>query len=102
MPFWNRSNGDFDHIFVVSHDYGACFHAMEHVANDDGIPKFMKKSIILQTFGVEFLHPCQNVENVLIPPYISLESKRSTLEMLPLNGKGTFHTKNVSGQFYSK
>ena len=29
LPFWNRSNGS-DHIFVASHDFGACFHAMVH------------------------------------------------------------------------
>ncbi|KAG4198773.1 hypothetical protein ERO13_A05G106900v2 [Gossypium hirsutum] len=83
-PFWNRSQG-FDHIFVASHDYGACFHAM---------------------------HPCQDVENVLIPPYISPESIRKTLEKAPLTGnrdimvffrgKMEVHPKNVSGKFYSK
>ncbi|XWS53337.1 hypothetical protein CRYUN_Cryun11dG0148400 [Craigia yunnanensis] len=71
-PFWNRSLGS-DHIFVASHDYGACFHAMEDRAIDDGIPEFLKNSIILQTFGVNYKHPCQDIENVLIPPYIPPE-----------------------------
>lgn len=26
-PFWNRTQGS-DHVFVASHDFGACFHAM--------------------------------------------------------------------------
>ncbi|KAE8694874.1 putative glucuronoxylan glucuronosyltransferase IRX7 [Hibiscus syriacus] len=110
-PFWNRSQGS-DHIFVASHDYGACFHAMEDRAIDDGIPEFLKKSIILQTFGVDYKHPCQDVENVIIPPYIPPESVRNTLEKFPLTGnrdimvffrgKMEVHPKNVSGKFYSK
>ncbi|CAK9182816.1 unnamed protein product [Ilex paraguariensis] len=111
LPFWNRSLGS-DHIFVASHDYGACFHAMEDVAMADGIPELLKNSIILQTFGVKYQHPCQDVENVVIPPYISPESVRSTLEKSPINGrrdifvffrgKMEVHPKNVSGRFYSK
>ncbi|KHG19243.1 putative glucuronoxylan glucuronosyltransferase IRX7 -like protein [Gossypium arboreum] len=110
-PFWNRSQG-FDHIFVASHDYGACFHAMEDRAIDNGIPEFLMNSILLQTFGVNYKHPCQDVENVLIPPYISPESIRKTLEKAPLTGnrdimvffrgKMEVHPTNVSGKFYSK
>ncbi|KAJ9554695.1 hypothetical protein OSB04_009309 [Centaurea solstitialis] len=111
LPFWKRSNGS-DHVFVASHDYGACFHAMEDRAIADGIPDFMKNSIILQTFGVKYLHPCQNVENIVIPPYISPENVQSTLSKSPIDGrrdifvffrgKMEVHPKNVSGRFYSK
>ena len=78
----------------------------------DGIPGFLKRSIILQTFGVQGKHPCQDVENVLIPPYVSPDSVRTTLERAPPNGrrdifaffrgKMEVHPKNVSGRFYSK
>lgn len=78
----------------------------------DGVPDFLKKSIILQTFGVRSQHPCQDVENVVIPPYVSPESVRSTLEHAPedgrrdilvfFRGKMEVHPKNVSGRFYSK
>lgn len=77
-----------------------------------GIPEMLRNSIVLQTFGVEFKHPCQEVENVVIPPYISPGSVRNTLEKAPANGrrdiwvffrgKMEVHPKNVSGHFYSK
>lgn len=111
LPFWKRSNGS-DHVFVASHDYGACFHAMEDRAVADGIPEFMRNSIILQTFGVKYKHPCQTKGSIVIPPYVSPENVRSTLAKSPVNGrrdifvffrgKMEVHPKNVSGRFYSK
>ncbi|XP_074285045.1 putative glucuronoxylan glucuronosyltransferase F8H [Silene latifolia] len=111
FPFWNRTRGS-DHIFVASHDFGACFHTLEDVAISDGIPDILSKSIILQTFGVKYKHPCQEVNHVVIPPYIPPESIQSTLEKWPLDGprdifaffrgKMELNPKNVSGRFYSK
>lgn len=78
----------------------------------DGVPELLRNSIILQTFGVKHSHPCQEVEHVVIPPYISPESVRNTLEKSPITGrrdifaffrgKMELHPKNVSGRFYSK
>ena len=78
----------------------------------DGVPEIMRNSIVLQTFGVTYKHPCQEVENVVIPPYVSPESVRSTMQKLPADGrrdiwvffrgKMEVHPKNVSGRFYSK
>ena len=84
----------------------------EDVAIADGIPEILRNSIILQTFGVKYKHPCQDVENVVIPPYVSPDSVRNTMQKFPVTGrrdiwvffrgKMEVHPKNVSGRFYSK
>ncbi|CAA7017940.1 unnamed protein product [Microthlaspi erraticum] len=110
-PFWNRTNGS-DHVFIATHDFGSCFHTMEDRAIADGVPKILKNSIVLQTFGVSYSHPCQEVENVVIPPYVSPESFQRTQKNIPVakerdiwvffRGKMEIHPKNISGRFYSK
>lgn len=85
----------------------------EELAVADGIPEFLKKSIVLQTFGVRSPHVCQEVEHVLIPPYVSPEGVRSTQEKARkrkgkrdifafFRGKMELHPKNISGLFYGK
>lgn len=92
--------------------FGFLSENQEDRAMADGIPDFMKNSIILQTFGVKYKHPCQDVENIVIPPYISPEDVQSTLSKSPIEGrrdifvffrgKMEVHPKNVSGRYYSK
>lgn len=40
-PFWNRTAGS-DHVFVASHDFGACFHTLVRVIN---VSPFIMKNV---------------------------------------------------------
>ncbi|CAM6100559.1 unnamed protein product [Calypogeia fissa] len=111
MIYWDKSGGS-DHIFVATHDYGACFHSMSVLAEARGIPEFLRKSIILQTFGQkDGRHPCQLAESIVIPPYVSPEAVQKHWQPMEhqersilahFRGKLELHPKNVSGHFYSK
>lgn len=81
----------------------------EDVAVADGIPKFLKNSILLQTFGTNSPHRCQEAEHVVIPPFVQPENERwpppETAKrdiFVFFRGKMEVHPKNVSGRFYSR
>ena len=80
--------------------------SQEDVAVKEGIPEFMKRSIILQTFGVERDHPCQKVEHVQIPPYVPPEllppPGRKRDIWVYFRGKMEVKPKNVSGRIYGE
>lgn len=55
LPFWNRSLGS-DHVFVASHDYGACFHAMVMSKKKD-IHSIFTCSFLFFSF-LDFIYCC--------------------------------------------
>ncbi|XP_020266014.1 probable glucuronosyltransferase Os03g0107900 [Asparagus officinalis] len=81
----------------------------EDVAIADEIPEFLRRSILMQTFGVTSPHVCQEAEHVLIPPYIPPgilrspppETARRDIFVF-FRGKMEVHPKNISGRFCSK
>lgn len=88
------------------------FPSQEDVARKDGIPEFLKRSIIVQTFGVKGEHPCQDAAalTVQIPPYVPpaaigkalVERKRKRDIWVFFRGKMEIHPKNISGRVYSR
>jgi hypothetical protein len=53
MPYWNRSAGA-DHVFVASHDFGACFHPMVSVSAEK-LPTFSGLSLLRCLVGCVLL-----------------------------------------------
>lgn len=84
----------------------------EDVAVTNGIPRFMQNSIILQTFGVQGYHPCQEAEHIQIPPYVSPRAAASYMLVDAaqedrdifafFRGKMEIHPKNLTGRVYSR
>ena len=84
--------------------------SQEDMAIAAGIPSFLEKSIILQTFGQTSHHVCQTNNSIQIPPFMPPSSINT--EWLPekqhrdiwayFRGKIELHPKNVSGRIYSR
>jgi probable glucuronoxylan glucuronosyltransferase IRX7 len=80
--------------------------SQEDAAIANGTPE----STLLQTFGVNGQHVCQDVEHVLIPPHVPPqvalelpEPDKSPRDIFAFfRGKMELHPKNISGRFYSK
>ncbi|KAF0892898.1 hypothetical protein E2562_019556 [Oryza meyeriana var. granulata] len=76
----------------------------------DGIPQFLKRLILLQTFGVKGTHVCQEADHVVIPPHVPPEvalelpePEKAQRDIFAFfQGKMEVHPKNISGCFYSK
>ena len=75
-----------------------------------GIPSFLQKSIILQTFGQTGHHACQSKGSVQIPPFVPASvvntewhpEKQHRDIWAYFRGKIELHPKNVSGRVYSR
>jgi hypothetical protein len=75
-----------------------------------GIPNFLQKSIILQTFGKRGHHVCQTENSVQIPPFVPASVIDSEWHPEKIQrdiwayfrGKIELHPKNVSGRVYSR
>ncbi|XP_042512868.1 probable beta-1,4-xylosyltransferase IRX10L [Macadamia integrifolia] len=76
-PYWNRTQGA-DHLFLVPHDFGACFHYEEDIAIRRGILPLLQRATLVQTFG-QRNHVCMKEGSIIIPPYAPPQRLQSHL-----------------------
>jgi hypothetical protein len=89
--------------------FGLCS-VQEDMALAAGIPNFLQKSIILQTFGKRGHHVCQTENSIQIPPFVPASAidsewhpeKKHRDIWAYFRGKIELHPKNVSGRVYSR
>lgn len=76
FDFWKVKDGS-DHIWVFTHDFGACMRAKESITASSRNPSWMtelRQSIILSTLGDTSLNCFSESKDIVIPPLIVSKS----------------------------
>eukprot|EP00039_Didymoeca_costata_P014184 m.226521 g.226521 ORF g.226521 m.226521 type:complete len:486 (-) comp15965_c0_seq7:4886-6343(-) len=102
MPYWKRQNGR-DHVFVFSHDFGACFTYNEEDTYKEERQQSMKalqNSILLQYLGDLRSNCFRTRKDIVIPPLIT--AKELLEKNGGLNGNGPIKNKQHGLYFRGK